>query len=201
MQAVTTAHPQIAAAEHLAQQFRQVLKDRNSNALNTWLNTSLELQIPELKPFVAGVQRDYEAVIAAVEQVWSNGQVEGQVRRLKLLKRQMYSRGGFLLLRRRVLPLSTSVLSALHDVTKSAEDPFYDRRRHPANASAFLQTGRSGAGEVERGLRYAYVIFHKIFFGSRRIALIVLSGPEFEKTADIRFGISTKMDQLVGILP
>jgi transposase len=104
VQAVTTAHPQLATAEHLAQQFRQLFKDRNSNALNTWLKTSLESQIPELKPFVAGLQRDYEAVVAAVEQSWSNGQVEGQVHRLKLLKRQMYGRGGFLLLRRRVLP-------------------------------------------------------------------------------------------------
>lgn len=105
VQAVTNAHPQVAAAEHLAQQFRQVFKDRDSNALNSWLETSLESEIPELKPFVAGIHRDYEAVVAAVEQSWSNGQVEGQVHRLKLLKRQMYGRGGFLLLRRRVLPL------------------------------------------------------------------------------------------------
>jgi transposase len=105
VQAVTTAHPQIAAAEHLAQQFRQVFKDRSSNALSSWLERSLESEIPELKPFVTGIHRDYEAVVAAVEQAWSNGQVEGQVHRLKLLKRQMYGRGGFLLLRRRVLPL------------------------------------------------------------------------------------------------
>jgi transposase len=45
---------------------------------------------------------------AAVEQHWSNGQVEGQVHRLKLLKRQMYGRSGFLLLRRRVLPFTTA---------------------------------------------------------------------------------------------
>jgi transposase len=43
-----------------------------------------------------------------VEQHWSNGQVEGQVHRLKLLKRQMYGRSGFLLLRRRVLPFTSA---------------------------------------------------------------------------------------------
>jgi len=104
VEAVTASHAQVAMAEHLAQQFRKVFKERNSDALKSWLATSLASEIPELRCFVAGVQRDYEAVVAAVEQHWSNGQVEGQVHRLKLLKRQMYGRGGFLLLRRRVLP-------------------------------------------------------------------------------------------------
>ena len=106
VEAVTTSHPQVAAVEHLAQEFRQVFKDRDSDALKSWLAKSVASDIPELKRFVAGVQRDYDAVVAAVEQHWSNGQVEGQVHRLKLLKRQMYGRGGFLLLRRRVLPLT-----------------------------------------------------------------------------------------------
>jgi transposase len=53
--------------------------------------------------------RDYEAVAAAVEQHWSNGQVEGQVYLLKLLKRRVYGRGGFLLLRRRTLPFINAV--------------------------------------------------------------------------------------------
>ncbi len=104
VEAVTAVHPQVAVVEQLAQQFRQVFKDRDPDAFKSWLVRGLESDIPELKSFVAGIQRDYEAVIAAVGQPWSNGQVEGQVHRLKLLKRQMYGRGGFLLLRRRVLP-------------------------------------------------------------------------------------------------
>ncbi len=104
VEAVTASNAQVATAEHLAQQFRTVFKERNSDDLKSWLARSLASEIPELKCFVAGVQRDYEAVVAAVEQHWSNGQVEGQVHRLKLLKRQMYGRSGFLLLRRRVLP-------------------------------------------------------------------------------------------------
>ena len=107
VEAVTTSNPQVATAEHLAQQFRQVFKDRDAAALTSWLATSVESDIPELKRFVTGIQRDYEAVVAAVQQHWSNGQVEGQVHRLKLLKRQMYGRSGFPLLRRRVLPFRT----------------------------------------------------------------------------------------------
>jgi transposase len=100
-------YAQIATAEHLAQQFRQVFKDRDPEAFKSWLVRSAQSDIPELKRFVAGIQRDYEAVVAAVQQHWSNGQVEGQVHRLKLLKRQMYGRSGFPLLRRRVLPFGT----------------------------------------------------------------------------------------------
>jgi hypothetical protein len=76
-------HPEVAIAEHLAQQFRQVFKDQDSAALKSSLARSVASDIPELKRFGAGVQRDYEAVVAAVEQHWSNGQVERQVHRLK----------------------------------------------------------------------------------------------------------------------
>ena len=107
-EAVIASHPQVATVEQLAQQFRQVFQDRDSDALKSWMKRSAASDIPELKRFAAGIERDYEAVSAAVEQHWSNGQVEGQVHRLKLLKRQMYGRSGFLLLRRRVLPFTTA---------------------------------------------------------------------------------------------
>jgi transposase len=90
------------------QSFRQVFQDRDPDALKSWMKRSTASDIPELKRFAAGIERDYEAVSAAVEQHWSNGQVEGQVHRLKLLKRQMYGRSGFLLLRRRVLPFTSA---------------------------------------------------------------------------------------------
>jgi transposase len=104
--AVTEAHPQIAASQDLAHRFRRLFRDRDPNGLRLWLGETWASGVPELKRFVTGVQRDYQAVEAAVTQVWSNGQVEGQVHRIKLLKRQMYGRSGFLLLRRRVLPFN-----------------------------------------------------------------------------------------------
>ena len=57
-----------------------------------------------MRNFASGLKRDYEAVKAALTVPWSNGQVEGQIQRLKLVKRQMYGRANFNLLRRRVLP-------------------------------------------------------------------------------------------------
>jgi transposase len=56
-----------------------------------------------LRGFAIGLRRDWAAVSAALELPWSNGQTEGQVNKLKLLKRQMYGRASFELLRRRCL--------------------------------------------------------------------------------------------------
>jgi transposase len=57
----------------------------------------------ELRGFADGLKQDEATVQAALSSGWSNGQVEGQINRLKLLKRQMYGRAGFDLLRQRVL--------------------------------------------------------------------------------------------------
>ena len=56
-----------------------------------------------LAAFAEGLRRDYAAVAAALDQPWSTGPVEGQITRLKLIKRQGYGRAGFDLLRARVL--------------------------------------------------------------------------------------------------
>jgi transposase len=59
--------------------------------------------IPELKSFVAGIERDYDAVYAALRLPWSQGIAEGKVNKLKTLKRVMYGCAGFALLRQRLL--------------------------------------------------------------------------------------------------
>jgi transposase len=59
--------------------------------------------IKELAAYARGLEADYAAVKAGLSEPWSNGQTEGQVNKLKLLKRQMYGRANFDLLRLRVL--------------------------------------------------------------------------------------------------
>lgn len=59
--------------------------------------------VKELRSFANGLQKDFFAVKEATASLWSNGQTEGQVNRLKLLKRQMYGRANFDLLKARVL--------------------------------------------------------------------------------------------------
>jgi transposase len=83
--------------------FFDLLHQRRSEGLDAWLLGAKASGIPELAGFAEGIRRDYSAIRAAFDLPWSNGQVEGQVNRLKLLKRQMYGRAKLDLLRRRVL--------------------------------------------------------------------------------------------------
>lgn len=62
-----------------------------------------EGELPDLRTFAERLQRDREAVLGAMTEEWSDGQVEGQITRLKLIKRQMYGRAKLDLLRKRVL--------------------------------------------------------------------------------------------------
>jgi transposase len=83
--------------------FFDLLHKRRTAGLDGWLAKATGSGIPELAGFAEGIRRDYTAIRAAFDLPWSNGQVEGQVNRLKLLKRQMYGRANLDLLRRRVL--------------------------------------------------------------------------------------------------
>ena len=96
--------PKVKRAYELAQEFVQIVRRRESSSLNNWILQTHQPEVPhELRVFAGGLRRDFEAVKAALSFEWSNGQLEGQINRLKLIKRQMYGRAGFELLRRRVL--------------------------------------------------------------------------------------------------
>ncbi len=92
-----------AKACDLAQFFRGMIENRQAEKLDQWLKQAEESQIVEFERFATSLRTDYAAVKTALVYPWSNGQVEGQVNRLKMIKRQMYGRASFELLRRRVL--------------------------------------------------------------------------------------------------
>ena len=98
-----------ALVVHLVQRFVALLRDRTAapqiphTALDAWLDEALNCSIRAVATFARGLVKDGMAVRAALTTPWSNGQTEGQVTKLKLLKRQMYGRANFDLLRRRVL--------------------------------------------------------------------------------------------------
>ncbi|MCC6458311.1 MAG: ISL3 family transposase [Caldilineaceae bacterium] len=94
---------QIEQAYQLAQQFRTMVRQHESSVLDSWLEACATSGVCDLVTFAGGLRQDYAAVRAALATQWSNGQTEGQVNRLKFLKRQMYGRANFDLLRRRVL--------------------------------------------------------------------------------------------------
>jgi transposase len=90
-------------AYELTQQFIAIIKQRKGSGLEGWLKRAEHSGLAAFKGFARGLRRDYAAVSAALCSPWSQGQVEGQITRLKLLKRKMYGRAKFDLLRRRVL--------------------------------------------------------------------------------------------------
>jgi transposase len=98
-----THHGQAKMAYPIAQSFIDMVKNRKTEELDTWIAGAKESGIAQLKQFASGLQRDYQAVHAALTMEWSNGQVEGQINRLKLIKRQGYGRAKLELLKKRVL--------------------------------------------------------------------------------------------------
>ena len=92
--------PEIGRVAELAKSFFRIFRQRSLEALPAWLQAA---RGTALESFAAGLERDIDAVREALRLPWNQGHVEGQVHRLKLIKRQMYGRAGFDLLRLRVL--------------------------------------------------------------------------------------------------
>ena len=97
------ADPVIARTAELMVGFATMLRKRQGERLDEWLAQVEEQDEASLRSFAQALCKDYEAVKAGLTLEWSNGQVEGQVHRLKLLKRQAYGRASFQMLRKRVL--------------------------------------------------------------------------------------------------
>jgi transposase len=87
----------------LAEELAAMLRKQSSTSLPQWLLKAEACANVEMQGFAQGIRQDEAAVSAAITEQWSNGQVEGQVNRLKVIKRQMYGRAGLDLLRARVL--------------------------------------------------------------------------------------------------
>lgn len=87
----------------LLNKFRTMVREKRADKYEEWLREAQNKSLVEFENFAKGLRRDNEAVKNALSEPWSNGQVEGQVNRLKFIKRAMYGRGNFDLLKARVL--------------------------------------------------------------------------------------------------
>ena len=76
---------------------------KNPDALHLWMEKALTLRYPELDAFVNGLKQDIDAVINAITTEYSNGLVEGVINKIKVIKRIMYGRCRFSLLRNKCL--------------------------------------------------------------------------------------------------
>jgi transposase len=94
-------HAEVDEAIALAQDFAQLVRQRQPTRLDSWLQRATTSTLDAVRRFATGLSEDYDAVKAGVTLPWSSGPVEGHINRLKMLKRQMFGRARLDLLSRR----------------------------------------------------------------------------------------------------
>ena len=101
--ALLDAEPTFREVQQLVAGFETLVRRRDAPGLVAYLGRADASSVPEVRSFATGLRRDRAAVDAALSSPWSNGQTEGQINRLKVLKRQMYGRAKLDLLEKRFL--------------------------------------------------------------------------------------------------
>lgn len=92
--------PQLVEARKIIAAFQSIVRKKSLADLDGWLELARSSLVAT---FANGITKDQAAVSAAITSPWANGQTEGQITKLKLVKRQMYGRGKFDLLQARVV--------------------------------------------------------------------------------------------------
>ena len=103
VQALRERCPEVTLLQKLAHAFVELVRERQGAKFTPWLEQAEGSGIPELRGFARSLRLDGAAVRAMLRLPWTNGPTEGHINRLKTLKRQMYGRAGWLLLKRRFL--------------------------------------------------------------------------------------------------
>jgi transposase len=103
--ALKEASPSFVVMRRLAMRFRGLLQGADPSKLDRFLHDARRSGLPSMQQFARTLMRDIQAVRNTITEPWSSGQAEGQINRLKTLKRAMYGRAGIELLRARMLPL------------------------------------------------------------------------------------------------
>jgi transposase len=94
--------PELRDTGERARALLTIIRDQDGAGLQLWLDAAQEKGVPEMQRFAAGLVCEQAAVQAAIEEPWSTGQVEGQITKLKLVKRSMYGRAKIDLLEARM---------------------------------------------------------------------------------------------------
>ena len=97
------ACPELRATVERVREFADLMNKHRGDRLTEWLQRVQADPLPALHSLATGLRRDLDAVTAGLTMSWSSGPVEGTVNRIKTIKRQMYGRASFPLLRKRIL--------------------------------------------------------------------------------------------------
>ncbi len=98
--------PSLTTAYTLTQDFVRLMRDRRADDLEEWITTAVDSGIAPMSRFAAGLRDDYDAVVAGLSSDYSNGPTEGHITKIKALRRAMFGRGRFDLVRQRVLHMA-----------------------------------------------------------------------------------------------
>lgn len=101
--AILHRSPELATLANHVRRFAHMICHQAGAHLAAWITSAKATAISELRSFVTGLERDFDAVLAGLTLPYSSGAVEGHVNRIKMIKRQMFGRANFDLLRIRTL--------------------------------------------------------------------------------------------------
>jgi transposase len=118
LQGFLRANPRLAQGYELKSQFQTLVADRDLGALEPWLQQAEGSDLPSFQTLAQSFRQDYDAITAALTTPWSTGQCEGQICRVKLIKRLGYGRAKLDLLRQRILHRTTVPLRAVQQHRK-----------------------------------------------------------------------------------
>ena len=100
---VNRQYPRYKELIDIVTEFKQILADKNVNRIEQWIHRASSLNIREITSFINGITRDITAVKNAIQYEYNNGLAEGSVNKLKVVKRIMYGRNSFEMLRNKLL--------------------------------------------------------------------------------------------------
>ena len=100
---VLETYPMLANLYAVIKEFHEIIYAKRPERLNEWLNKLESFDIPEIHTYVNGVRKDIEAVRNGITYSYNNGLAEGSVNKIKVIKRIMYGRNSFELLKAKVL--------------------------------------------------------------------------------------------------
>jgi transposase len=103
LESVLEANPVLAQGHHLKESCQHIVSQRDVEGLDAWIEEAAGSGLPPFQPLAKGFRQDYEAIKLALTTPWSTGQCEGQICRVKLIKRLGYGRAKLDLLRQRIL--------------------------------------------------------------------------------------------------
>ena len=100
---VISMYPKAGIIYRTVKSFKEIMFSKKENKLDSWIVETKKLNIQEFNSFINGIERDIEAVKNGIKYEYNNGLAEGSVNKIKVIKRIMYGRCSFALLKQKVL--------------------------------------------------------------------------------------------------